>query len=491
MRRLLTFVTLLTQILLFAACEEIPTPTQDSIDVKSKIGCTFDSQVVEIEYKLSNQSSNVTATADVEWITDIDYSEFGKIKLNVSTNYGDERNATISISASGYATTTVTLTQMEAPGDSSHTLMVYFFGTSLSRYFNTNINDIKTAIESGALGDNNRVIYLYQYGTNSAYIREICYDHVSGKCIERELEKIKITPAHITIEDISGNIAKMAEYAPADRYGIVFAGHGQAWIPRALLNGSGSISTYGTTTDVWQAAIGAEVTRAFGESNVQVDTAELAEAIDKSGVELDYILFDACFMSNIEAIYDFRNVANYIIASPCEIMGRGFPYHHTLPYLFAANGKSSDIKGAAESYYLYYRDEYESSARCGSVAVYNCAEIEALAEATRELVRTAKSEYNIANLQTYEGQTTHQFYDFGQWANVVATDETLLADFNAQFDNTIIAKYTLPTFYSAYGSFGTYTIDVNVFSGVTTSAPSMAYPQAWRDTNWYKYVWEQ
>jgi hypothetical protein len=94
---------------------------------------------------------------------------------------------------------------------------------------------------------------------------------------------------------------------------------------------------------MWQPAIGAEVTRAFGESNVQVNPAELAEGIAKSNVKLDYILFDACFMSNIEAIYDLRNAANYIIASPCEIMGRGFPYHRTLPYLFANKGAQSDI----------------------------------------------------------------------------------------------------------------------------------------------------
>ena len=129
------------------------------------------------------------------------------------------------------------------------------------------------------------------------------------------------------------------------------------------------------------------------------------------------------------------------------------------------------------------------NSRCGSVAVYDCNEIEALAEATKHLAATALDDYNKENLQTYEGQSTHQFYDFGQWANVVATDKASLAAFNAQLDNTVIAKFTLPTFYSAYGSYGTYTIDTDVYSGVTTSAPSDAYPQAWHDTNWYKYVW--
>jgi hypothetical protein len=126
---------------------------------------------------------------------------------------------------------------------------------------------------------------------------------------------------------------------------------------------------------------------------------------------------------------------------------------------------------------------------CGSVAVYDCAEIEALAETTKRVVATATSDYDKSELQTYEGKSVHQFYDFGEWVNVVATDQAALAAFNAQLENTIIAKYSLPSFYSAYGSYGTYPIDLDVYSGVTTSAPSEAFPNDWRKTNWYNYVW--
>ena len=140
----------------------------------------------------------------------------------------------------------------------------------------------------------------------------------------------------------------------------------------------------------------------------------MTESIEYSGIELDYILFDACFMSNIEAVYDLRNSAKYIIASPCEIMGKGFPYHRTLPHLF---GESYNLRSAAESYYLFYRDEYNGSARCGSVALYDCAEVEALAEATKIVMQSANLDIDTSKLQTYEGQTEeHHFYDFGEYS---------------------------------------------------------------------------
>ena len=37
-------------------------------------------------------------------------------------------------------------------------------------------------------------------------------------------------------------------------------------------------------------------------------------------------------------------------------------------------------------------------------------------------------EVDTSIIQTYEGLETHQFYDFGEWVNVVATDNEALAD---------------------------------------------------------------
>ena len=491
MRGIYISILLIVSALFATSCNDKTSTPLYGIDIDdTTISCTFDRQTIKIRYKLNDgDTTSVTASTDADWILDIDTAEPGIVKVDVDVNDGDKRSTTLKLMAEGYSSAEVTISQIAAPSDTSHTLMFYFFGTSLSRYFKTNIEDAKAAISTGILGDSNRVIYLMQDSKYSARICEICYDPVNEECIERELETIAIEGEHITTDAIGANIAKMAELASANRYGIVLASHGQGWITREILNGSGGISAL-SLTNVWQPAIGAEVTRAFGEHNVQVNPYELAEGIAKSGVELEYILFDACFMSNIETIYDMRSSANYIIASPCEIMGKGFPYHRTLPYLFAAGGATSDVKGAAESYYKFYRDEYNNSSRCGSVAVYKCDEIEALAEATKAVIKSATEEYDSSELQTYEGQTVHQFYDFGQWVNTVATDAVALEAFNTQLENTIIAKYSLPTFYSAYGSYGNYDIDLDVYSGVTTSAPSEAYPVQWRETNWYKAVWE-
>lgn len=490
---LIIFVSIVTQ-LLCVGCD-IGNTTLYKIDADDVV-CTHVEQNVAVEYFVHRDIVNSDVKFDVRcsepWVTLVDNSKKGVVELHVECNEGKYRSAAITISAPRCQEITITLLQYGAPpAVAEHTLMFYFFGTSLSRYFKTNLEDAAIAIETGILGNSNRVVFFRQESKTKGYIGELCYDVSGGECIEQRLMDITLDgDSRITPELVGEYISTMTEIAPANRYGIVFAGHGQGWILRDIVNGESDITTLSVGYNPWTPSAGAEVTRAFGENNVQVDIDELVAGIGCSGVALDYILFDACFMSNIEAIYDLRNSANYIIASPCEIMGKGFPYHRTLPYLFANFGESTDYVGAAKSYYEYYRDEYVGGSRCGSVAVYECADIESLADATRVVMQTAKQkgEYDVSSLQSYEGQKKHQFYDFGQWVNVVATNGEALDRFNAQMKECVVAAFTLDTFYSAYGNYGTYPIDTEAYSGVTTSAPSEVYPNGWTTTNWYKEV---
>ena len=497
MRHFITYLLSLTALItLFSSCKE-QTELLYAIDVTERVVCGSAEQEITIDYYLHDDilASGIqpTITSDSPWAIITENIEPESFKVKVTENSGSTRSATITIAAKNCLAKNITLMQyVTPPENTNHTLMYLFLGTSLSRYFSRNIDDAKIAIESGILGNSNRVLFFKQTDTSHGYISELCYDINGGECIEQRLEDIEIDNSGVITPEIIGSyIEKMARYAPSKRYGLVCAGHGQGWITREILTDNKDISALGLGHNIWTPAPGAEITRAIGEHNVQLDIAELAQGIELSGVALAYILFDACFMANIEAVYDLRNSANYVIASPCEIMGNGFPYHYTLPHLFADEGNTTDYVKAAESYYLFYRDNYSSPQRCGSITLFDCAEIEALAEATAEVIKSAKGEeeYNIKDLQSYEGQNPHHFYDFGQWVNVVATDEQALERFNQHLDNTIIATFTLDRFYSAYGSYGTYPIDLDVYSGVTTSAPSKAYPKGWKTTSWYKDVW--
>jgi hypothetical protein len=119
--------------------------------------------------------------------------------------------------------------------------------------------------------------------------------------------------------------------------------------------------------------------------------------------------------------------------------------------------------------------------------------MDALADATKSVLQSMSTgSYDRKTLQSYEGQDKHYFFDFGEWISVVATDSAAHEAFKTQFNKTVIAKYSLDTFYSAYGSYGTHAINLDVYSGITTSAPTEAdfYIYGYMlNTNWCKYVW--
>ena len=477
------------------ACNDKPQPQQIQVNIESHTVCSYDEQSVAIGYVASGtqpqESVRLVATTSAEWIESIDCSDARQIVVNVKANDGELRTAEIELSASGVTPFMISISQIAAPAElSEHALIFYFFGTSLGRFFDYNIEDASIAIGGGVLGNNNRVLIYRQRVNNEAYISELCYDPIHHSAIERPIkDKISVAQS-LTAEDIAATLNEVTSYAPAKRYGLVLAGHGQGWVTCEAINKEDDVIPFGLNYGgIWTPHPDAEVTRAFGERNVQVDISTLAKGITSSATEFDYLLFDACFMSNIEAVYELRDAANYIIASPCEIMGRGFPYHRTLPYLFANGGTQSDIAGAAESYHIYYRDEYIGAARCGSVAVYDCGEVERLAQFTASLMYSASKECDATALQSYEGHSEHIFYDFGQYCAAVATESDLLDAFERQLDATVIAKYTLPTFYSAYG-YSTFPIDVESYSGVTTSAPSSVYEEEWRETLWYQRIYQ-
>lgn len=487
MKILRNIALLLSLVALLMGCEPLPS-NYVTVVADSSVTCTYDAHTFDLRYNIKPSIDGTMetigryTTADDSWVESVDCTEEGILHIQVAANEGAGRSTNITLNGENFRSVTITINQMAAPSAMvDRTLIFHFFGTSLGRYFTTNIEDAKTAIGNGALGTNNRVVCIKQSSATNGTIFELCYNPDDKSVIERHIKDFALSSTHVSTAEVGAIIAEAAEAAPANSYAMVFAGHGTGWIPRVLA--ASSVSTLALGYDAWIPAEGAEVTRHFGESNVKLDISEIAESIEYSGIELDYILFDACFMSNIEAVYDLRNSAKYIIASPCEIMGKGFPYHRTLPHLF---GESYNLRSAAESYYLFYRDEYNSSARCGSVALYDCAEVEALAEATKLVMQSAKLDIDTSTLQTYEGQAVHHFYDFGEWVRSVATDSEALKAFDEQLNRTVIAKFTLPTFYSAYGSYGTYNINEEVYSGVTTSAPSEAYPVEWRESNWYK-----
>ena len=220
--------------------------------------------------------------------------------------------------------------------------------------------------------------------------------------------------------------------------------------------------------------------------------AELADALAALPYRFDFLLFDDCFMANIETLYDLRASVDHVIASPCEIMADGFPYDRIIPQMFTDEGRSHDLGAVCYEFWNLYQNDYASTIyrmQSGCITLAVMSEIDRLADVMRRINRTPAAEYDPNTLQTYEGLSPHLFYDMGQYVSVRCSDAALLDEFAECFDAAFPPESRLHTdgFYSAYNN---RMNPITHYSGITISEPSTKFTEENRATNWYRATHE-
>lgn len=340
--------------------------------------------------------------------------------------------------------------------DSERTIFAWLFGTSLSYYFNINVDCMKQAVANDILG-NDRLIVFVQSSRSKGCIKEIFYDSAtktSKECVIREIE----LPETLTGEEFGSYLCEMMDIAPSERYAMIVGGHSTAWLPTQPSSGGVELSVGAKYAPNWMPAVGAEMTRTIGENNVKLNIEEFAKGLSVTNQKFDWLYFDVCFMSSIEASYALRNHADYIVGSPCEIMGYGSPFDLMLDELVA-----DDLEGACRTYRDYYANDYYGS-KSGCIATIVCRELDALASKMKALTGLeVADDLDILSLQTYEGRSAHIFFDVEDYVMNAYGDKDVVADFRSQLNKTIINRFHTEKFYSTYNA---QMNAINHFSGV-------------------------
>ena len=374
----------------------------------------------------------------------------------------------------------------DPPALADRTVLLYMPGQSLIAYYENNIQGIRTAVTGRALGKGRMLVCWQPEKQTSAVMLEIYYDR-NKRCSETKTLK--------TYDDVDAGdpaavqqlFADAAELAPAQNYGLIIGCHGKAWIPVA----SGSLSysmRRSAEDDLWATPPGAKQTRSFGDKGYELNITELKEALEAQQFRFDYLIFDDCFMANIETLYDLRSVIGYIVASPCEVMGDGFPYDRIVPHLFETGPVADRLAETCREFWNLYENEYQSTTwkeQSGCISLAVTSQLDALAEVMRRINEKGKQPFELSQLQYYEGLMTHLFYDLGHYVELSCGDPALVEEFTTQLDRAFPPESRLCTkqFYSQYNNGSN---PVHFYTGVSVSEPSTKYVAENRMTNWYR-----
>lgn len=373
------------------------------------------------------------------------------------------------------------------PTEDSHTFLMYMVAeNNLSGLLRGNVNMAMFAVQKG-LPANSRVLVYWDGYTMTTLSEIIVKDGTAVEKVLKTYDKQNSVDPKVmnqVMEDVK-------YFAPAEVYGIAMGSHATGWFPPELNNLQQPRGVAYAQEHNLMRPEGA-LTRAFGaDGSNYMSIPDLAKGL--SPIDFDYIITDACFMSSVEALYDLRNSADYMLSSPVEVMGAGIPYDEIVPVIFnrlyTLEQRLASVSSTVIDYYL--RQTYKSAA----FTLIKTSEIGALADAAKAVYAAGLQDIDISRVQPLELLAPdHAFFDLKDYlsqatANGSAEAKAAFVNFDKALSKVILYESHTPTIYSALGRGGTF--NAERFCGMSTYIPREKFPVTrakYFETEWARYT---
>lgn len=349
--------------------------------------------------------------------------------------------------------------------------------TGLLGYLQNNIDSICDGIIDRKGLNNSRVLVFLSNKYNHSTLYDLQYN-ATTKSVDRVPLKEYEGTSYASAEGIADIMNEVKTKASALNYALIVGVHGCGWtyasdwsrypyyarpsVTRPSDNNFSGIQ-FGPDPN-------APLTRFFGSVSLAenaMDISTLAEGIRESGLKMQYILFDACYMSNIETAYELKDVTNYMIASGSEIMAAGLPYRSMWSYL---NSPTPNYSGIVSTSVNFYKNN--SSAPFCNLAAIDCRQVEKLASVMKDI----NAEYQLSasvsldSIQHLDGFRPNLFYDLETYVDSLHPSGYLLDQFKSQLKLTIKASDHTDEAYTCIYSSDSFKI--KNYCGITISDPS-------------------
>jgi hypothetical protein len=292
-------------------------------------------------------------------------------------------------------------------------------------------------MEKGAQGIDGTLLVYIKTSAVRSYLLKIKYDADANRIVSDTVKTFENSPSSDP-EFIKDLIKYSQSEYPAANYGLILWSHATSWAP----------------------ANAGVKTKSFGrDSGKETDVIDLKNALPNN---YDFILFDACSMASVEVLYEFKDKAKYIIASPTETIAESFPYQNITPLLF---GGDEQLAAVAKGFYDYY-NTYTDDRQSATVVLLKTSELEALATQMKLLMTKSKVygdqfvTNGIQRMDFTQGFPVAAF-DFGDFLNHNFSGPDLTA-IHTQLNKTIIYKAATAKFLG---------MPITQFSGLTCYIP--------------------
>lgn len=316
---------------------------------------------------------------------------------------------------------------------------------NLSSFAEHNISTIKDGFVPDKQSKDILVVYVHLPNKDPKLVR--VYKESDGVVLE------DIVATYTDQNSANGDVLKavlnkIKVIFPANEYGLILWSHATGWLPQGYFNTSVNQGAF--YEDPYR-----DIVKSFGEDRgVEMEVKELKGALP---FRFSFIIFDCCFMGGIETIYELRDKADYIVASPTEILAYGFPYDQIMSSLFQTK---LDLEQTCQLFYDYYNNQ-SGVHQSATISIYKTAELKQLADVTKSIFNANRSKIatlTMSTVQPFFRLNKSWFWDLGHLIEKIATPAEYEA-FNTALNKVIVAKWNTPFFID---------LEIKKYSGVST-----------------------
>lgn len=346
------------------------------------------------------------------------------------------------------------------------TVLVYMVATNnlgTGLFDSADINEMTTAAANGDI-QNGRLI-VYHASDDGIVLKEVKSEGIDTlKIYDNDIPSVSVSRMSQVIEDVK-------TLAPAKEYGMVFWSHATGWIQDGIEESSDKSSM--------MYSFGADGQRNPKKMNIT----SLASALRGAG--MSYLYFDCCYMGSVEVMYELRDCADYIVASPTEDPADGMPYHLTVKHMFDPLLDTREIAvKMAETTFNHYNEIYVKGDCPCTMTVVSTRNLEALAQATRNIYELTGIYYNSGYpYQKFQTSYSCNYFDFGDYIDSLSPDSAYLENWRKALADAVI--------YSAATRWVWSSFPINKYSGLSTyilQDADMSSSHNYDTLSWYKDV---
>ena len=371
----------------------------------------------------------------------------------------------------------------------------------LKEALSNNIDSICAGIKDKKGLNNTRVLVFFSNNANNSTLFDLTYNDVT-KEVSRTPIKTYEGSAYNSANGFADILNEVRQNAEALNYALIIGGHGCGWsCADDWINYPNQAKSFNTQqtlsydTPFSGIQFGTDpdnpTTRFFGSVDRKensIDLSTLVEGIKQSGIKMQYILFDVCYMGNVETAYELKDVTNYLVASSSEIMAKGIPYRLMWSYL---NGTTPNYSSLVNGIVNFYKNS--NSPYCNMAAI-DCRQLDALANVMKEINQkyTLDTTIPLDSIQPLDGFLPHLTYDMAVYVDSLRPNGYLKEQFSNQLKKTVKAAAHTDCAYTALRQYPEVTIKIKNYCGLSISDPSQ-HPVAIRGkekTGWWKATHE-